>query len=227
MSLAINISNLSFSWPKQDAFSLQIDHWQVNEGQSVFLYGPSGSGKSTLLNLLSGVMKADTGKIEIFGEDITALSAKKRDLFRADNIGVVFQQFNLLPFLTGLENIQLANAFRSKKLNKDADFEHNIYNNLSLNEEILQRKANTLSVGQQQRIAVARALIGKPKLIIADEPTSALDSELRDSFINLLLENANNSSVIFVSHDKSLAAMFDQQFDIRALQSVRDNHHVD
>lgn len=226
MSLAINISDLSFSWPKQSSFALRIEHWQVKKGQSVFLYGPSGSGKSTLLNLLSGVMPADTGRIEIFGEDLTALSAKQRDRFRADNIGVVFQQFNLLPFLTGLENIHLASAFKSKKTRNDLDFEQNIYNNLSLNADILQRKANTLSVGQQQRIAVARALIGKPKLVIADEPTSALDSELRDSFIKLLLENAKDSSVVFVSHDKSLASIFDQQYDIRALQTAKDKHHV-
>ena len=171
-------------------------------------------------------MCANSGKIEIFGEDLTALSAKKRDIFRADNIGVIFQQFNLLPFLTGRQNIQLASVFKSKKVIEDLEFENNIYNNLSLTEDILRSKANTLSVGQQQRIAVARALIGKPKLIIADEPTSALDTDLRDSFIKLLLENATNSSVIFVSHDKSLASVFDQQFDIQALQSKKDDRYV-
>ncbi|MFT4940025.1 MAG: putative ABC transport system ATP-binding protein [Paraglaciecola sp.] len=226
MSLAVNISDLTFSWSKQHSFALNIANWQVSEGQSVFLYGPSGSGKSTLLNLLSGVLCADAGKIEIFGENLTALSAKKRDIYRADNIGVIFQQFNLLPFLTGLQNIQLASAFRSKKLIIDTDFEQNIYNNLSLTEGILKQKANTLSVGQQQRIAVARALIGKPKLIIADEPTSALDTDLRDSFIQLLLENAADSSVIFVSHDRSLASIFDLQYDIQALQSKKDDRYV-
>jgi putative ABC transport system ATP-binding protein len=226
MSLAVNISDLTFRWSKQHSFALNIDRWEVSEGQSVFLYGPSGSGKSTLLNLLSGVMGANAGRIEIFGEDLTALSAKKRDIFRADNIGVIFQQFNLLPFLTGRQNIQLSSVFRSKSVVKDTTFERNIYDNLSLTEDILRSKANTLSVGQQQRIAVARALIGKPKLIIADEPTSALDTDLRDSFIKLLLENAADSSVIFVSHDKSLASVFDQQYDIRALQSVKDGRYV-
>jgi putative ABC transport system ATP-binding protein len=226
MSLAVNISDLTFRWSKQHSFALNIDRWEVSEGQSVFLYGPSGSGKSTLLNLLSGVMGANAGRIEIFGEDLTALSAKKRDIFRADNIGVIFQQFNLLPFLTGRQNIQLSSVFRSKSVVKDTTFERNIYDNLSLTEDILRSKANTLSVGQQQRIAVARALIGKPKLIIADEPTSALDTDLRDSFIKLLLENAADSSVIFVSHDKSLASVFDQQYDIRALQSVKDDRYV-
>jgi putative ABC transport system ATP-binding protein len=226
MSLAVNISNLRFRWSKQHSFALTIDNWQIEEGQSVFLYGPSGSGKSTLLNLLSGVTCANSGKIEIFGNDLTTLSAKNRDVFRANNIGVIFQQFNLLPFLSGQQNIQLASVFKSKKVVRDINFENDIYHKLSLSEEILQRKAKTLSVGQQQRIAVARALIGKPKLIIADEPTSALDTELRDSFIRLLLENATDSSVIFVSHDKSLASVFDQQYDIRALQSNKDDSYV-
>ncbi|MFT4994183.1 MAG: putative ABC transport system ATP-binding protein [Paraglaciecola sp.] len=219
MPLAINISKLSFAWPGKNGFRLNINNWQVSSGSHVFLYGPSGSGKSTLLNLLSGVMPAQSGNLEVLAEELTTLSARQRDRFRARHIGMIFQQFNLLPYLSGEQNIQLAGRFNGKNKLINTDYARYLYGQLALSDNILQQDASTLSVGQQQRIAVARALIYQPELIIADEPTSALDTELRDSFVNLLLSNATHSTVIFVSHDRSLMPLFDQQFDIRSLQN--------
>jgi putative ABC transport system ATP-binding protein len=219
MQLAIKISDLSFTWPGKDGFRLSIDNWQVQAGKKVFLYGPSGSGKSTLLNLLSGGIQAQSGSLEVLTEELTTLSARQRDRFRAKHIGMIFQQFNLLPYLSAEQNIQLTHMFNGKKNQLDSDYAKHLYEQLSLSDKLLQQKASTLSVGQQQRIAVARALISRPELIIADEPTSALDTELRDSFVNLLLINATDSTVIFVSHDRSLDPLFDQRFDITSLQA--------
>lgn len=219
MQLALKISELSFAWPGKNGFRLSIDNWQVQAAKNVFLYGPSGSGKSTLLNLLSGVIPAQSGSIEVLAQELTVLSARQRDRFRAKHIGMIFQQFNLLPYLSGEQNIQLAYHFNGKKNQLNSDYAQNLYEQLSLSDKLLQQQASTLSVGQQQRIAVARALISQPELIIADEPTSALDTQLRDSFVNLLLTNATDSTVIFVSHDRSLVSLFDQQYDIASLQT--------
>ena len=227
MQLAISISDLSFAWPGKDGFRLSIDHWQVPSGKNVFLYGPSGSGKSTLLNLLSGVIPAQSGSLAVLAQELTVLSARQRDRFRAKHIGMIFQQFNLLPYLSGEQNIQLAGSFNGKNKSINSDYRQHLYGQLSLSDKILQQGASTLSVGQQQRIAVARALIFQPKLIIADEPTSALDSQLRDNFVNLLLSNATDSTVIFVSHDRTLEPLFDQQFDITALQTDREANNAD
>ena len=223
---AIKLSNLKFTWPGNNGFTLGIDNWQVSQGQKVFLYGPSGSGKSTLLNLISAVNKADSGTIEILGEDLSALSSSQRDRFRANNIGMIFQQFNLLPYLSAKQNIELGQYFGANKKvgtpdkikEKSATIIDELADRLSITQEMLQQKASRLSVGQQQRVAVARALVNQPRLIIADEPTSALDPALRDAFIELLLSNTQSATVIFVSHDQSLAKSFDQQFDIQSLQ---------
>ncbi|WP_340679873.1 ABC transporter ATP-binding protein [Paraglaciecola sp.] len=220
MELAINVSDLNFSWNKNSSFCLSIVDWQVSCGQKVFLYGQSGSGKSTLLNLLSGVITGYSGQLKVLDHDLQALSGAKRDCFRAQHIGMIFQQFNLLPYLSGLQNIQLAQYFAPQQKTKNNELLGQLTDKLQLSKELLKQSACTMSVGQQQRIAVARALINQPQLIIADEPTSALDSELRDHFIELLLSTASESTVIFVSHDKSLAAHFDVQYDLTGLQQT-------
>lgn len=217
MELAINISQLTFRWHKQSAFHLSIPQWQLEKGQHVFLYGQSGSGKSTLLNLLSGVVSGYGGLLEVLGQDLQRLSASQRDRFRANNMGMIFQQFNLLPYLSGLQNIQLASYFGSKDKSATADLLAELCSKLQLSSALLAQPANQMSVGQQQRIAVVRALINQPQLIIADEPTSALDSELRELFIQLLLDCAKHSTVIFVSHDRSLADNFSQQLELSHL----------
>ncbi|WP_229702241.1 ABC transporter ATP-binding protein [Bowmanella pacifica] len=217
----IQLDNLAFSW--EDKPLLDIRHWQVNKGQRVFLYGPSGSGKSTLLNLLSGILKPQRGSINLLGQELTTLSAGKRDRFRARHIGMIFQQFNLLPYLSVRENIELAWKFGGNG-EPDVAFLKHMLERLELHDGLLTRKASHLSVGQQQRVAVARALLNKPEIIIADEPTSALDSELRDQFLHLLLGCAQetDATVVFVSHDKTLQDYFDIHQDLRALSSVEE-----
>ncbi len=219
MPPSLSIDDLSFTWSNNPNFTLNIPKWQVKANEKVFLYGRSGEGKSTLLNLIAGIHTGYSGMLQVLGQDLAKLSNRQRDIFRANNIGVIFQQFNLLPYLTGQQNILLAQQFKHSDKASQQDLQQ-ICDALELHTSLLNQKAKQLSVGQQQRVAVARALLGKPQLILADEPTSALDTESRESFINLLLEVAGTASVIFVSHDLTLASYFDKQIKLTELQSV-------
>jgi len=207
MPPAIQLQNLQFSWHLQQAPVIDIEEWQVAKGEKVFLYGPSGSGKSTLLNLLAGVLTPVSGKIHILDQDLTHLSSRKKDKFRAKNLGLVFQQFNLLPYLSVTENIKLAQYFSP---GQDKQLLAEISQKLGLS-ALLEQKAGDLSIGQQQRVAIARALVNQPQILIADEPTSALDTALRNDFIQLLLSVTQDTTVVFVSHDQALAEHFDRQ----------------
>jgi putative ABC transport system ATP-binding protein len=218
------IRELEFTWPKQNDFRLHIPHWQVETGKNVFLYGRSGEGKSTLLNLIAGIESNYTGSIQVLGQDLQDFSQRQRDKYRANNIGVIFQQFNLLPYLSAEQNICLSQQFKTHKTVNTSEKLIEIYEQLELNAKLLAQKAIELSVGQQQRVAVARALYASPSLIIADEPTSALDTQTRDNFIQLLLASSTQSTVIFVSHDMSLSGHFDQQFSLAALQKGELNY---
>jgi len=225
MKTAIEIKQMAFSWAKQHNPIIEIEHWQLAIGQSVFLYGPSGSGKSTLLNLLSGILVPQRGEINLLGQTFSLLSNRQRDNFRAANIGVIFQQFNLIPYLSVADNIRIAVKFAQKKkpdLIVHEDDMAELLEHLSLSTDLLNQTASQLSVGQQQRVAIARALIHKPGLLIADEPTSALDSDSRNGFLKLFLEAAEKyqSSVIFVSHDRTLSDYFEQQININQFNQV-------
>ena len=224
--IAISMQDVKFQWAKTDSPTVDIKKWRIDKGQSVFLYGRSGSGKSTLLNIIAGILEPQQGSVNILGQDITHLSQVQKDRFRARHMGVIFQQFNLIPYLSVVDNIQLSQTFSTVKRTK-ADMVH-LVEQLGLSTDLLQRKANQLSIGQQQRVAVARALHHQPEIIIADEPTSALDTETRDEFIELLLQQAktNNSTVLFVSHDKSLACYFDQVIDLQELNVIESHHHA-
>ena len=213
----IDLKQLSFAWPKQSQPALKIDAFRLNAGERLFVYGPSGCGKSTLLSLLAGVVVPQTGQVSIAGQRIEALSAAKRDYFRADHIGLVFQQFNLLPYLNVLDNVTLACDFSRKRvanLKRNGvsaqDEARRLLSRLRLPEALWMQSVMNLSIGQQQRVAVARALIGSPALIIADEPTSALDRDSRDQFLQLLMAETeqSGSSLVFVSHDDSLQHFF-------------------
>lgn len=190
-----------------------------------FLHGKSGSGKSTFLNLLCGILEPTTGEIEILGTKLGSLSNSVKDRFRADNYGTIFQQFNLLPYLNVEENISLACKFSEVKTSHVKNMKEEIESLLDALELSvdLSTPAMNLSVGEQQRVAVARALIGKPKIIIADEPTSALDSDTKESFMKLLFKQveSQNSTLIFVSHDKSLSSNFNTVYDFSDINKTQ------
>jgi len=220
-SAAVSVRGLVFRYPGS-GWRLEVASLDVRRGEKVFLHGRSGSGKSTMLDLLAGVLIPSGGKVELLGVSMTSLSASGRDSFRADHMGYIFQQFNLIPFLTVEQNILLQTRFSSKRRqaaeNQGAltDVADRLLEELGLSPEVRHRKAGDLSVGQQQRVAVCRALIGDPEIIVADEPTSALDRESQQAFIDLLLREAQraNCAVIFASHDASLAEHFDREISI-------------
>lgn len=220
-SPAVALQDIRFSYQKNAAPVLAIDKWQMQRAESVFLYGASGSGKTTLLNLLGGVTSPDAGNIELLGQPFSSLSSSKRDKFRAQHIGVVFQQFNLISYLTVAENIAVA-AYFGKGSDELAQRSADLVRKLQLPESVLHQKASNLSVGQQQRVAIARALINKPEILIVDEPTSALDASARDAFMELLMQISAESdcSLLFVSHDMGLAKYFSRQEDMRELNKA-------
>jgi len=211
----ITLADVVFRWPRQPAPCLDIPRLEIAAGERVFLYGPSGGGKSTLLNLIGGVAMPERGRVELLGTNLTALPARRRDAFRADHIGFVFQQFNLLPWLSALDNVLLPCTFSARRLECAGDAQREagrLLSRLDLAPALWSKPAAELSVGQQQRVAAARALIGKPEILIADEPTSALDAERQQAFIDLLLAEASaaGAALLFVSHDTRLAAHFDR-----------------
>jgi len=225
---SLQICELSFRWQSRQP-ALTFPDITLNAGDHLFLRGASGSGKSTLLGLLAGLNTADKGEIRLLGKSIGGLAPSARDRFRADHIGVIFQQFNLVPYLTALANVilpcQLSRARRDRISAgvSHSDTQAAIYAKaatlltaLSIPHELHSRKPAQLSIGQQQRVAAARALIGAPELILADEPTSALDGNNRDRFMQLLLEMAqqNKTSVVFVSHDPALAHHFHHHIEL-------------
>lgn len=218
---AIAISNLAFRWRPADAFCLELANVTVDAGKSLFLHGPSGSGKSTLLNLIGGVLLPARGSVSLLGQPLGELSASRRDAFRADHLGFIFQQFNLIPYLSGLDNVLLPCRFsarRAKRVSQPEVEARRLIGALDLDPALLGRPAAELSVGQQQRVAAARALIGQPEILIADEPTSALDAERQATFVELLLSEARRagSAVVFVSHDLRLATHFDHSLALAA-----------
>ena len=211
----LKLRKVFFRWPGRSSFSLSLADLTVSYGEKLLLLGASGTGKSTLLSVISGTLLPDQGSVEIAKTEITNLSASARDRFRAEQLGVIFQQFNLLPFGSVADNILLPLRFAPIRRNrvKDAKSEvARLCTALGLPVDIGREKASSLSVGQQQRVAVARALIGHPPLIIADEPTSALDINSQDAFLDLLFTQAQTqgTSVVMVSHDERLGPRFDR-----------------
>jgi putative ABC transport system ATP-binding protein len=219
----IDITELRYRWPRAEADCLAIEELHLAAGKKLFLHGPSGSGKSTLLGLLAGVLLPDRGTVSLDGKPWSTLSTSRRDAFRADHVGYIFQQFNLLPYLSAVENVMLPCRFseirsaraliESATVNQAAQ---ELLRQVGLVEELWNRPAAQLSVGQQQRVAAARALIGRPEIIIADEPTSALDAPLRESFMSLLLSKCSEAgtTLVFVSHDERLAERFDERLSL-------------
>ncbi len=222
----VELENIDFSWPhtgsqqRDKEFHLKIDKLSIAKGETVFVHGRSGSGKSTLMGLISGTLETQLGQIMVAGRDLRALSQTQLDKHRADNIGIIFQLFNLVPYISVIDNVMLPLAFSKSRNNRagKTNFEakESALEMLTalglLGSYIAKKRPINLSVGQQQRVAAARALIGNPGLIIADEPTSSLDEENQQAFLDLLFAQVkkNDTSLMLVSHDLSISRNFDR-----------------
>lgn len=220
---AIALQHIGYTWPGSAVAALRIDSLSLKKGGQLFIAGPSGSGKSTLLALIGGIVTPQQGEVHVLGTPLHTLSGTQRDRFRVDHIGFIFQQFNLIPYLSVLENVMLPCRFSAVRsqgaLDQGASPQEaakRLLGELGLDEALWARSASRLSVGQQQRVAAARALIGRPALIVADEPTSALDAGHQEDFINLLMQECArfSTALLFVSHDERLAGRFSSRFSL-------------
>jgi putative ABC transport system ATP-binding protein len=214
-----HLENVHFSWRGRNPFSISIADFTMRRGERLLLVGPSGSGKSTFLSLLCGIVVPSRGTVRVLDTELPRLSSSRRDRFRAAHMGIVFQMFNLLPYGSIRDNVVLPLTFSPARRARcieaggiDAEYER-LVERLGLDAKTLARRsAAELSVGQQQRVAVARALIGGPELMIADEPTSSLDRDSQASFLDLLFAElgASGAGLLMVSHDQSFAHRFDR-----------------
>jgi len=231
-SPAIELEDVRFRWPGAAHDVLAIDALSVARGERVFMQGASGSGKSTLLSVIGAIVDPRQGRVHVDGVPLDSLSGGARDTFRADKIGFIFQMFNLLPFLGLVDNVLLPCRFsatrRSRALSHGRSLEdeaRRLLSTLGLDVDVLaDRPVIELSVGQQQRVAAARALIGSPPIVVADEPTSALDADARHDFLALLFDEvkAVDATLVLVSHDRELAGVFDRVIDLSAINQVHD-----
>ena len=225
--MTVNIENLRYAYDKKGTDTLlDIPRWTIAKGEKVLLHGPSGAGKSTLLNLISGILRSSEGKLEVMGKRLDKMNERERDRFRANNVGYVFQSFNLFPFLNAYENVDLSLYFskdsRSKRSKQEIE---NLLRELNLSKSDCAKPIRQLSIGQQQRVAIARSLIKKPGLLIADEPTSSLDEENRNQFMSVLLDliNEEDTTLLFVSHDLSLRQHFNR---VEALATLHQGETI-
>ena len=225
----IRMQDVRFAWRAGAPDIIAIEDLSVANGERLFIAGPSGSGKRTLLSILGGVLVPRSGNVEVIGNDLAAMSGWQRDRFRADHIGFVFQMFNLVPYLSVVDNVTLPCRFsrcrreraetRSSSVDTDA---RRLLSKLEIDDSLLSCPVVELSIGQQQRVAVARALIGSPEIVIADEPTSALDEGTRERFLELLFAEceAEGTTLLFVSHDSRLARLFGRRIVLSEVNKV-------
>ena len=223
----VEIDRVRFAWKRGRHDVLDIARFALAAGERVFIEGPSGSGKSTLLSLIGGVTSPREGAVRILGSDISRMPSRHRDRFRADHVGFVFQMFNLVPYLSMIDNVTLPCRFSRRRRERagartgtpEAEARR-LLARLGLDrDDLLARAVTDLSIGQQQRVAAARALIGAPELIVADEPTSALDEGTRGRFLDLLSAQCDDAgaSLLFASHDTRLGAAFDRRVSLPEL----------
>ncbi len=227
----LELDNVKFNYPsskKRSEWLIDIKSLKVKRGEKIFIYGPSGSGKSTLLNLLTGILRPNEGQVKVLGEDFSKLRSTKRDHFRGQHIGYIFQSFNLIPYLSVRDNILLpTNLHKKRKSNMSKlggeSFLNDIAKVLGI-ENDLDKKAYQMSLGGQQRVAAARALMGSPEIIIADEPTSSLDEDRTEEFLKELiaLNEQYKTTLIFVSHDSRLKKHFDRSLSLAEIQTYSE-----
>jgi ABC-type lipoprotein export system ATPase subunit len=194
---------------------VSVERFSVPTGAHVAIRGESGSGKTTFLNLIAGIVKPDSGSIMLNGAELTKLSESRRDLLRATTLGCVYQSFNLLQGYTCLENVLLAMSFGA---GRDVAFATSLLERVGLSHR-LAYYPKQLSVGQQQRVAVARALSNRPKLVLADEPTGNLDSVNATETLALLRQTCTEqgAALLLVSHDRDILAQFENVTDFKQL----------
>lgn len=219
----IDIQGLSFQYPKTD-FRLAVERLQIEAGQRVAVVGPSGSGKTTLLNLISGISVPQAGRVEVAGQTVSALSNAQRRDFRAGSIGFIFQQFELIEYLSLLDNILLPFMI-NRSLRLDAAVIRragDLAASMGLRDK-LSRKIRRLSQGEQQRVAICRALVTEPPLLLADEPTGNLDPRNKGLTIQLLFDfcHRQKATLVVVTHDLGIVGDFDRQIDFAQFRSER------
>jgi putative ABC transport system ATP-binding protein len=227
------MSGVRFAWPSRDSFRLAIDDFTLSEGERLLLIGPSGSGKSTFLSLLAGIVSPQGGSVKVLGTDIARLGGAARDRFRGEHFGIIFQMFNLLPYGSVLDNVLLPLSFSAERrrracAERPAEQEAvRLLDKLAIEPSLRRASAASLSVGQQQRVAAARALIGSPQLIIADEPTSSLDRNRQVAFLDLLFSIVTEagSTLIMVSHDDSLGPRFSRVVPLESIARIDCGDH--
>lgn len=224
---AAQLRAVRFTWPSAPPFTLAVPDLTVAAGEKLLLVGPSGAGKSTLMSLLCGVVRPDAGSVTVLGSDLGAMRGAARDRFRGEHFGVLFQMFNLLPYASVIDNVVLPLRFapaRRVRAASNGGEAVRLLARLGIDDTTArQGVASRLSVGQQQRIAAARALIGNPEIIVADEPTSALDRESQSSFLDLLFAEVarTHATLVTVSHDPALAPRFDRVVALNSIATVK------
>ena len=221
----LELNNLQHQWPGQPRPLLHIPHFCLQAGERLFLHGPSGSGKSTLLQIITGLQCPSAGEVTLLGQSLWQLSAARRDHWRARQLGFISQTLNLLPYLTVEENLQLMLHFAGQQA-EPAWLQH-LLQSLNLTDQ-RQQRVSQLSIGQQQRAAIARALVHRPALIIADEPTSALDDDNTAAFMQLLLQECadTGAGLLLVSHDQRLRQYFSRVCSLQELQQTTQEQPV-
>ena len=211
---------------RESASRLRVDYWSVNQGQCIALVGESGSGKTTLLQLAGGVLQATSGTIEVAEKTLTGLDDGSRRDFRLANVGFVFQSFELLPHLTVQENILLPCRIASDQalVGSAMNRLNPLLENLGLDVNLRGRKPGCLSQGERQRVAIGRALITQPRIILADEPTGNLDHQLKATVVDLLLKQCreHQTTLVMATHDLGCVHQFDLTSDAKKLLRWED-----
>jgi putative ABC transport system ATP-binding protein len=215
--MSLVLQNVKKSYREPDGSPLpvlNVARFELKPGEQVVLVGQSGGGKTTLLNVISGITSADAGSIVVDGVDITPLPEAARDRFRAERIGIVFQTFNLLPAFTAFENVLLGMTFGGRS---DRAYARQLLERVGLGHRLTHRPGQ-LSVGEQQRVAVARALANRPKLMLADEPTANVDVANQETVLTLIRDGCreHNVSLLLVTHAPDVARQFDRVEDLSA-----------
>ena len=220
MSL-LTVTNLEKAYTSPEGLQsriINVPHFEIDAGKQIALRGSSGAGKTTFLNLIAGILQADNGSIMLADEEMTALSESERDRLRAHYIGYIFQTFNLLAGYTALENVMLGMMF-GKGI--DANFAQHLLERVGLGDR-MQYRPSQLSVGQQQRVAVARAVANRPRIVLADEPTGNLDYHHANEAVTLIREicHENSAALLIVSHDSEVLGQFEEAKDFAQVNCV-------